>query len=89
MVFRGDFSYYGDHLICPNGKTMRRGTFHKRQCAYKVRLEQKDCQTRPIKDICLPPWHKQRYISLTMYHPLYERARERNRTAAYRRERRR
>ena len=36
-----------------------------------------------------PPGHKQRYINLTMYHPLYERARERNRTAAYRRERRR
>ena len=41
----------------------------------------------PVKDTCLPPGQKRRYIGLTMYHPVYLRARERNRTAAYQRER--
>ncbi len=41
----------------------------------------------PVKDSCLPPGQKRRYIGLTMYHPVYLRARERNRTAAYQRER--
>ena len=50
---------------------------------------QKDCQACPIKDSCLPPKQKRRFFSLTMYHPVCLRARERNRTPAYRRERRR
>ena len=89
MVARGDFAYHGDHLICPQGKVLRRKSFHRRSRSHQYLARQRDCQACPIKDTCLPPWHKQRYISPTMYHPLYERARERNRTAAYRREHRR
>ena len=40
----------------------------------------------PDKADCLPPGQKRRYIGLTMYHPLHLGARERNRTAASRRE---
>ena len=88
MVARGDFAYHGDHLICPQGKVLRRKSFHPRSSSYQYIARQKDCQACPIKGTRLPPGRKQRYISLTMYHPLYQRARERNRTVAYRRERR-
>ena len=40
----------------------------------------------PIKYTCLPPGQKRRFFGVTIYHPEYARARERNRTAAYRRE---
>lgn len=40
-----------------------------------------------IKDTCLPPGQKRRFFSVTIYHPEYSRARERNRTATYQRER--
>ena len=86
MVANGDFTYHGDHLICPQGKTLRRGAYHKRQRSYHYVARQKDCQACPIKDTCLPPGQKRRFFGVTIYHPEYSRARERNRTAAYRRE---
>ena len=87
MVSRGGFVYHGDHLVCPEGKILRRGSFHSRDGAYQYFARQKDCQACPVKDGCLPPGQKRRYIGLTMYHPIYLRARERNQTAAYQRER--
>ena len=68
---------------------LRRGSYHKRSRTYQYVAHQKDCRACPIKDTCLPPKQKRRYFSLTMYHPVYLITRERNRTAAYRRERRR
>ena len=88
MVAKGDCVHHGNHLICPQGEALRRKSFHRRSRSYRYMAQQRDCQACPIKDTCLPPRHKQRYISLTIYHPPYLRARERNRTAAYRRERR-
>ena len=87
MVSRGGFVYHGDRLVCPQGKILRRGSFHSRDGAYQYFARQKDCQACPVKDTCLPPGQKRRYIGLTMYRPEYLRARERNRTAAYQRER--
>ena len=89
MVAKGDFADHGDHLICPQGKILRRKSMHRRSSSYQYMARQRDCQACPIKDTCLPRGHKQRNLSLTMYHPLYQRARERNRTEGYRRERRR
>ena len=86
MAASGDFVYQGDHLVCPQGNILRRGSYHKRQRSYQYVARQKDCQARPIKDTCLPPGQKRRYIGVTLYHPEYARARERNRKAAYRRE---
>ena len=82
MVSTGDFAYLGDHLICPQGKVQRRGTFHRRSRTYQYVVHQKDCQACPVKDTCLPARQKRRYFSLTMYHPVYLSDRERNRTAA-------
>ena len=87
MVASGDFVHQGDHLICPQGKILRRGAYHKRQRAYIYVARQKDCQACPIKETCLPPGQKRRFLSVTIYHSVYSRARERNRTAAYQRER--
>ena len=82
-----DFTYPGDHLICPQGKILRRGAYHKRQRYHHYVARRKDCQACPIKDNCLPPGQKRRFIGVTINHPEYPRARERNRIAAYRRER--
>ena len=89
MVSTGDFAYHGDHLVCSQGKVLRRSTFHRRSRTFEYVARQKDCQSCPVKDTCLPPRRKRRYLSLTMYHPVYLKARERNLTAAYKRERRR
>ncbi len=62
MVASGDFVYHGDHLICPQGKTLRRGSYHKWQRSYQYVARQKDCQTCPIKDTCLPPGQNRRYF---------------------------
>ncbi len=75
MVVRGDFIYHGDHLICPQGKTLRRGAYHKRHRSYHYVARQKDCQVRPIKDTCLPPGQKRRFFGVTIYHPEYSIAR--------------
>ena len=86
MVSTGGFDYLGHHLVCPQGKILNRGRFHNRDGVYQYVARQKDCQACPVKADCLPPGQKRRYIGLTMYHPLHLRARERNQTAAYRRE---
>ena len=45
---------------------------------------QEDCQACPVKEACLPPRQKWRYITPTMYYPEYQRAKERDRTDEYR-----
>ena len=87
MVASGDFVHHGDHLICPQGKILRRDAHHKRQRAYLYVARQKDCQACPIKETCLPPGQKRRFFNVTIYLSVYSRARERNRTAQYQRER--
>ena len=89
MVAKGDFVYHGDHLVCPQGKVLRRSAFQQRTGTYQYVARTRDCQSCPIKNTCLPPRQRRRFFTLTMYHPVYLRARERNRTAAYQRERRR
>ena len=79
MVSTGGFDYRGHHLVCPQGKILNRGRFHNRDGVYQY-------AARPVKADCLPSGQKRRSMGLTMYHPLHLRARERNRTAAYRRE---
>ena len=35
MVSRREFVYHGDHLVCPEGKILRRVSFHSRDGAYQ------------------------------------------------------
>ena len=86
MVFTGGFNYRGHRRMCLQSKILNRGRFHNRDRVNQYVASQKDCQACPVKADCLPPGQKRRYIGLTKYHPLHPRARERNRTAAYRRE---
>ena len=88
MASSGGLVHHGDRLICPQGKILRRGAYHKRQRAYMCVARQKDCQALSrVKETCLPPGQKRRFFSVTIYHSVYSRARERNRTAVYQRER--
>ena len=89
MVSKGDFIYRGDHLICPQGKVLRRSALQRRDRAYQYVAHQKDCQSCPVKARCLPPNQKRRYVALSMYHPLRLQAQELKKTAAYRLERKR
>ena len=89
MVAKGDFIYRGDHLICPQGKVLRRSALQRRDRAYQYVAHQKDCHSCPVKARCLPPHQKRRYVALSMYHPLLLQAQELRKTSAYRRERKR
>ncbi len=89
VVSTGEFVYHGDHLVCPQGKILHRGSFHKRSRTYQYVARQKDCQACPVKDTCLQAKQKRRYFALTMYYPEYLRAKERNQTEEYRQELRR
>ena len=93
MVAKGDFVYHGDHLSVPRARCCIVTLSSNGLGTYQYVARTRDCQSCPIKETCLPPRQKRRYFTLTTYHPVYRpvylRARERNRTAAYRRERRR
>ena len=86
MVARGGFEYRGDHVVCPQGKVLKRAGYHRRNARYQYVARQKDCQACPVKGECLPPHQKRRYLGLTIYYPLHLRAMERNRGPDYRRE---
>ena len=86
MVAGGGFEYRGDHVVSPQGKVLKRAAYHRRNASYQYVASQKDCQACPIKDQCLPPRQKRRYLGLTIYYPLHLEAQERNSTFAYRRE---
>lgn len=86
MVSKGGFTYRGDHLLCPRGKRLNRGAFHKRDGIFQYVARQKDCQACPVRGECLPPRQKRRFVSLSMYHPVFLRARERNDSEVYQRE---
>ena len=86
MVSKGGFTYRGDHLLCPLGKRLSRGSFHKRDQVFQYVARQKDCQACPVKGECLPPRQKRRFVSLSMYHPVFLRARERSESRDYQRE---
>ena len=87
MVAKGGFAFHGDRLVCPQGKILRRSTFHKRNQAYQYVALQRDCQACTAKADRLPPGQKRRYISLAMYYPVYLRTKGRNGAAEYQRER--
>ena len=86
QVARREFVYHGDHLICSQGKVLRRGPFRNRFQSYKYQALQSDCQGCPVKDQCLPPKEKRRQVALSIYYPEFVRAAERNRSQEYRRE---
>ena len=83
MVAKGGFDYRGDHPVRPECKTLRRVGFHRRDRVYQYVTRQRDCQQCPIEAECLPPRQKRRYVSLSMYHPLFLSAKERHHSKTY------
>lgn len=83
---RRKFVYHGDHLICSQGKVLRKGPFRNQFQSYKYQALQSDCQGCPVKDQCLPPKEKRRQVALSIYYPEFLRAAERNRSQESRRE---
>ena len=86
MIVKGGFDYRGDHLVCPEGKTLLRSAFSKKDRTYQYVARQKDCQACPVRAGCLPPRQKRRYVGLSMYYPLFLEARERNKGEVFERE---
>lgn len=87
VVGPGGFVYHGDRLVCPQGKELHRRGFNQKEQRYLYTARREDCQACPIRNDCLPPRQKRRYVSLTRYYPMTLLARERNQTSEYRRER--
>ena len=89
MVSKGDFIYRGGHLVCPQSKMLRRSAVQKRDRAHQYVAHQRDCQACPVKAECLPPNQKRRYVAFSMHDPRLLRARKRNQTSDYHREKNR
>ena len=86
MVARGGFENRGDHVVCPEGKVLKRAGYHRRNASYQYVASPKACQACPVQEHCLPPGQNRRYLGLTIYYPLHLEAQERNQTPSYRRE---
>ena len=54
MVTRGGFEYRGDHVVCPQGKVLKRAGYHRCNASYQYVASQKDCQACLVKEQCLP-----------------------------------
>ncbi len=76
VVGPGGFVYHGDWLVCPQGKELHRRGFNQKEQRYMYTARREDWQACPIKDDCLPPRQKRRYVSLTRYYPMTPLARE-------------
>ena len=72
--------------MCPQGKSLGKRAFIKKDRRYMYGALQKGCQQCPVKTECLPPGQKRRYVALSMYHSLFIEARERNKSPSYREE---
>ena len=86
MVAKGGFDYRGDHLVCPEGKVLRRSALLKQDRTYQYVARQHDCQRCPIKAECLPPGQMRRYVALSIYHSLHLEAKKRNEGEAFKTE---
>ena len=75
-----------DHLVCPEGKILHRGSLHSRGGTYQHVPRQTDGRACPVKDSYLPQGQERGYIGLTTYHLVYLKAGERNQTSTYQRE---
>ena len=66
--------------------SLSRAALFKKDRQYRYIAHQKDCQQCPVNTGCLPKGQKRRYVSLSMYYPLFLEARERNKSATYKEE---
>ncbi len=84
MIATGGFKYREEHLVCPEGKILRKSALLKKDLTYQFVACQQDCQRCPVKTECLPAHQKRRYVALSMFYPLLLEAKERNEGEAFR-----
>lgn len=86
MVSRAGFSYRGDHLVCPQGKRLPRQAHLRKDQTYQYVARQSDCQACIVKDRCLPPRQKRRYVALSEYYEVHLQARRQNASVTFKEE---
>ena len=84
MVYQGLFAYHGDHLICPQGKVLKRNpNINRNTNNYQYVARQRDCQACPIKADCLQKNQLRRSVAVSPHYEAIARARIRNATPTY------
>lgn len=79
------FTYHGDHLVCPEGKILKRSHFNVKDECWFYAAKQKDCQACAVKERCLAPKSKRRFVQLTQYHREFQAALKTMNTARFKR----
>ena len=87
LVGTGGFVYQGITWFVRKARRCIGVGSTKDNSATCTRRDGEDCQECPIKNECLPPRQRRRYVSLTRYYPMSLLARKRNQTDEYPRER--
>ena len=77
------FEYHGDHLVCPEGKKLKRSAFYPQESMSRYRASRRDCRVCPRKAACLSPSEKERSIKVSAYYHEFQQAAELNGTPAY------
>ena len=83
MVAKGGFDYREDHLVCLEGRVLRKSAFLKKDRTYQYIARQHDCQRCPVKAECLPPGQMRRYVALSIFHSLHLEAKKRNESETF------
>ncbi len=84
VVYQGLFAYHGDHLVCPQGKVLKRNpNINRNTNNYQYVALQRDCQACPIKTGCLQKNQLPRSVAVSPHYEAIARARKRNATPTY------
>jgi transposase len=89
LALASGFVYHGDHVVCPQGKTLKRAGFQDGDASLQYVALQADCQACPLKATCLSDKEKRKHVKVSRYEYEFRRARQLNRTLRYQREMRR
>ena len=83
------FTYHGDHVVCPDGKTLKRAGVQDKDASLQYVALQADCQACSRMATCLTDKEKRKHVKVSRYEYEFRRARILNETVAYQREMRR
>jgi hypothetical protein len=84
--YLGRFAYAGDHVVCPEGKVLKRSSHYPGRDGWLYAAKVSDCQVCPQRQTCLPPKSKRKFLMVTDYLREFEDALIRNATRAFQRE---
>lgn len=79
----GAFSFHGDHLSCRAGKRLSIGRFPDAKDVIQYVGRKIECQACPLKNGCLSPKEKRKYVAASRYHYELGRARKTNQTGRF------